>query len=185
MENGTGLRDRLVVLRSSRMSARAGIAGERPPSTESARCFALNSAGVKYPRLECGRTSRCSGSATAPTRRSASTHGGAIMTDRNSSRGRFFAGCRPPRSKMAFVDPGKPWQNGTDESFNGKLRDQHSADASYGQLFYRALPTALKPALGQCSLVSIPMGQNGNPCWIAEIPPAPILIRGNGPHLVV
>jgi hypothetical protein len=27
-------------------SARAGIAGERPPST-SARCFALNAAGVK------------------------------------------------------------------------------------------------------------------------------------------
>ncbi len=25
----------------------------------------------------------------------------------------------------AFIDPGKPWQNGMDESFNGKLRDQH------------------------------------------------------------
>jgi putative transposase len=24
----------------------------------------------------------------------------------------------------AFIDPGKPWQNGTDESFNGKLRDE-------------------------------------------------------------
>jgi putative transposase len=25
----------------------------------------------------------------------------------------------------AFIDPGKPWQNGADESLNGKLRDQH------------------------------------------------------------
>src|SRR5262249_61107236 len=37
-------------------SARAGFAGERPPAP-SARCFALNAAGVKYPRLEWGRTS--------------------------------------------------------------------------------------------------------------------------------
>ena len=27
--------------------------------------------------------------------------------------------------ETAFIDPGKPWQNGTDESFNGKLRGQH------------------------------------------------------------
>ena len=24
----------------------------------------------------------------------------------------------------AHIDPGKPWQNGTDESFNGKFRDE-------------------------------------------------------------
>ena len=24
----------------------------------------------------------------------------------------------------AFIDPGKPWQNGTDESFNGKFRNE-------------------------------------------------------------
>ena len=24
----------------------------------------------------------------------------------------------------ALIDPGKPWQNGTDESFNGKFRDE-------------------------------------------------------------
>ena len=24
----------------------------------------------------------------------------------------------------ALIDPGKPWQNATDESFNGKLRDE-------------------------------------------------------------
>src|SRR3954462_2959043 len=27
--------------------------------------------------------------------------------------------------ETAYIHPGKPWQNGTDESFNGKLRDQH------------------------------------------------------------
>jgi putative transposase len=26
--------------------------------------------------------------------------------------------------ETAFIDPGKPWQNGADESFNGKFRDQ-------------------------------------------------------------
>ena len=25
---------------------------------------------------------------------------------------------------VALIDPGKPWQNGTDESFNGKLGDE-------------------------------------------------------------
>jgi putative transposase len=27
--------------------------------------------------------------------------------------------------ETAFIAPGKPWQNGADESFNGKFRDQH------------------------------------------------------------
>ena len=27
--------------------------------------------------------------------------------------------------ETALIDPGKPWQNATDESFNGKLRDEH------------------------------------------------------------
>ena len=26
--------------------------------------------------------------------------------------------------ETALIDPGKPWQNGTDESFNGKFRDE-------------------------------------------------------------
>jgi len=25
---------------------------------------------------------------------------------------------------LAFIDPGKPWQNGADESFNGRFRDE-------------------------------------------------------------
>jgi len=28
------------------------------------------------------------------------------------------------RIDVALIDPGKPWQNGTDESFNGKFRDE-------------------------------------------------------------
>ena len=27
--------------------------------------------------------------------------------------------------ETAFIDPGKPWQNGVNESFNGKFRDEH------------------------------------------------------------
>jgi putative transposase len=27
--------------------------------------------------------------------------------------------------ETASIDPGRPWQNGADESFNGKFRDQH------------------------------------------------------------
>jgi len=27
------------------------------------------------------------------------------------------------RIETAFIDPGKPWQNGTNESFNGRFRD--------------------------------------------------------------
>ncbi len=26
--------------------------------------------------------------------------------------------------RLALIDPGKPWQNGTNESFNGKFRDE-------------------------------------------------------------
>ena len=29
------------------------------------------------------------------------------------------------RIETAFIDPGKPWQNGADESFNGKFRDEY------------------------------------------------------------
>ena len=28
------------------------------------------------------------------------------------------------RIETAIIDPGKPWQNGTNESFNGKFRDE-------------------------------------------------------------
>ncbi|HNK19620.1 MAG TPA: integrase core domain-containing protein, partial [Piscinibacter sp.] len=28
------------------------------------------------------------------------------------------------KGETAHIDPGKPWQNGTNESFNGRLRDE-------------------------------------------------------------
>lgn len=34
-------------------------------------------------------------------------------------------GCKRRQIETAFIDPGQPWQNGADESFNGKFRDQH------------------------------------------------------------
>jgi len=49
----------------------------------------------------------------------------APTTGRNSWRPPSCAGCKPRRLGTAFIDPGKPWQNGADESFNGKFRDQH------------------------------------------------------------
>jgi transposase InsO family protein len=30
----------------------------------------------------------------------------------------------PNRIETVHIDPGKPWQNGTNESFNGRLRDE-------------------------------------------------------------
>jgi len=35
-----------------------------------------------------------------------------------------LAGNNMAQIETAFIDPGKPWQNGTDESFNGKFRDE-------------------------------------------------------------
>ena len=35
-----------------------------------------------------------------------------------------FANLVDPRTYTAVIDPGKPWQNGTNESFNGKFRDE-------------------------------------------------------------
>ena len=39
------------------------------------------------------------------------------------------------RIETAFIDPGKPWRNGADESFHGKFRDQH---LSLQWFWYRA-----------------------------------------------
>ena len=43
---------------------------------------------------------------------------------RSSCRARSCSGCWPRGIDTALIDPGKPWQNGTDESFNGKFRDE-------------------------------------------------------------
>ena len=45
-------------------------------------------------------------------------------TVRSSSRGRCCAGSPEHGIDTALIDPGKPWQNGARESFNGKFRDE-------------------------------------------------------------
>jgi len=55
--------------------------------------------------------------------------------------------------ETAFIDPGKPWQNGADESFNGKLRDEyltlqwfrHRVDAKVGVEQWRRHYNEVRP----------------------------------------
>jgi len=55
--------------------------------------------------------------------------------------------------ETAFIDPGKPWQNGVDESFNGTFRDQclslewfrHRADAKVGIEAWRRHYNEVRP----------------------------------------
>jgi putative transposase len=55
--------------------------------------------------------------------------------------------------ETAFIDPGKPWQNGTDESFNGKLRNEYLSlqwfrnrvDAKVGIEQWRCHYNAVRP----------------------------------------
>ena len=49
----------------------------------------------------------------------------ARTTGRSSWRAAILRWLQAAQIETAFIDPGKPWQNGTDESFNGKFRDQH------------------------------------------------------------
>ena len=44
---------------------------------------------------------------------------------------------REHRIDTAFSDPGKPWQNGLDESFNGKFRDE-----CLNEQWFQSLPQA-------------------------------------------
>jgi putative transposase len=55
--------------------------------------------------------------------------------------------------ETAFIDPGKPWQNGTDESFNGKFRDEclnaewfrHRREAQVGIEIWRRHYNEVRP----------------------------------------
>jgi putative transposase len=55
--------------------------------------------------------------------------------------------------ETALIDPGKPWQNGADESFNGKLRDEYLSvqwfrnrmDAKVGIEHWRRHYNAVRP----------------------------------------
>lgn len=48
----------------------------------------------------------------------------ARATARSSSVTPSWSGFAHPGIATVLNDPGKPWQNGADESFNGKLRDE-------------------------------------------------------------
>src|SRR5205823_2429467 len=55
--------------------------------------------------------------------------------------------------ETALIDPGKPWQNGADESFNGKFRDEfltlqwfrHRLDAKVGAEQWRQHYNEVRP----------------------------------------
>jgi putative transposase len=55
--------------------------------------------------------------------------------------------------ETAFIDPGKPWQNGADESFNGKFRNEHLSlqwyrhrvEATVGIEHYRRFYNEVRP----------------------------------------
>ena len=55
--------------------------------------------------------------------------------------------------ETAFIDPGKPWQNGADESFNGKFRNEHLSlqwsrhrvEATVGIEHYRQFYNEVRP----------------------------------------
>jgi putative transposase len=65
--------------------------------------------------------------------------------------------------ETALIDAGKPWQNGADESFNGKFRDEfltlqwfrHRVDAKVGIAQWRSFESRVFDAAGiqndQCS----------------------------------
>ena len=53
----------------------------------------------------------------------------APTTARSSWRRAILRWLQTAQIETAFIDPGKPWQNGTDESFNGKFRERASVAA--------------------------------------------------------
>ena len=80
-------------------------------------CLAIDVAGS----IRSGRVIEVLGEARERARR----RGTCVRTmARSSSPERSCAGCCRLTSTRPHIDPGKPWQNGTNESFNGKFRDE-------------------------------------------------------------
>jgi putative transposase len=71
----------------------------------------------------------------------------------SSSRARSFRWLHEAGIETALIDPGKPWQNGADESFNGKFRDefltlqwfQNRLDAKVGTQQWRQHYNEIRP----------------------------------------
>ena len=49
--------------------------------------------------------------------------------------------------EMLFIEPGSPWENGYNESFNGKLRDE----LLNGEIFYSLAQAAVLPLPAPCT----------------------------------
>lgn len=85
----------------------------------------------------------------------------------------------------AFIDPGKPWQNGTDESFNGKFRNaclslewfRNRTKAKIGIEHWRRHYNEERPhmSLGDLTPVEFKAQMGTTHGWIAESP----MVRGS------
>ena len=51
--------------------------------------------------------------------------------------------------EMLFIEPGSPWENGYNESFNGKLRDE----LLNGEIFYSLAEAAVLSSNGGASTI--------------------------------
>lgn len=85
--------------------------------------------------------------------------------------------------ETALIDPGKPWQNGADESFNGKFRDEylslhwfrHRVEAKVGIEQWRRHYNEVRPhsSLGYLTPIEFKSQTAGG--WLAERPESVIL----------
>ena len=78
------------------------------------------------------------------------------------------------RVQTLYIAPGSPWENGYNESFNGKLRDEFLN----GEIFY-TLPeaTVLVGSGGGCTIPSDPIVPTGLPPAPETIKPSPWFLR--------
>ena len=63
----------------------------------------------------------------------------ARTTDQTSPRSSCGGGWGAWAFETLFIEPGSPWENGYNESFNGKLRDE----LLYGEIFYSLAEAAV------------------------------------------
>jgi putative transposase len=82
--------------------------------------------------------------------------------------------------ETALIDPGKPWQNGADESFNGKFRDEfltlqwfrHRVDAKVGTELWRRHYNEVRPHSSLGYLTPLEFKATGAAAFTAGRPPA-------------
>ncbi len=80
--------------------------------------------------------------------------------------------------ETALIDPGKPWQNGADESFNGKFRDEylslhwfrHRVEAKVGIEQWRRHYNEVRPHSSLGYLTPIEFKSQITSGWLGEGP---------------